>query len=123
MKLPLKKQKNIFPGNVAWTSAPPFVQNSRGMLIHRPRHVTNCNNLKPRGKSHLAVYMMCGMGCTGTTKFTFLDVPPSDRVVCAKCEAIAQEKGLPSADQLAGRHVHVGGLVAVANCCPSVEAA
>ena len=126
MKLPLKKDKGVPRGSVAWTSAPPFVENSKGVLIHRPHHVTNHNSLTPRWKSHLAVHMLCGMTCTGTKKFTFLDAPPVGRILCAKCEAIAQEKGLPSADQLAGRHVHVGGVVAVTTCCseiaPIVEA-
>lgn len=49
--------------------------------------------------------------------FSFLAAPPEDKILCARCEAIAVANGLPSAAELAGRHVHVGRTVAVMTCC------
>lgn len=36
------------------------------------------------------------------------------------CESRCHYLGLPSADEIAGRHVHVGRKVAIANCHPEV---
>lgn len=47
----------------------------------------------------------------------FLDSPPDDKILCARCEEFAAKNGLPSADSLAGRHVHVGRTIAAITCC------
>lgn len=123
MKLALKKDKRLRPAfnGLPWLSCQPFVENSRAVLIHRPRTVTT-HKLGQKYKSHIAIGYWCGNSQTGTTKFTFLDAPPEDRILCARCEEKAVEAGLPSAAELAGRHVHIGGVVAVRHCCNEGDA-
>lgn len=48
---------------------------------------------------------------------TFLAAPPDDKLLCEACERNAVLAGLPSADELAGRHVHLGKIKAVQTCC------
>lgn len=117
LKLPLEirdyqqSKHKIFP----WSSCSPFVENSRGMLIHRPRSGATYNLHR---KPHISVSFWCGMATASSgTNLTFLTSPPEDKILCARCEAAAVAKGLPSADELAGRHVHVGRTVAVVTCC------
>ncbi len=96
----------------------PFVQNKRGILIHRPRYV-NIYNLHKQ--AHMAVSHLCGNGTTGpvtaNSHIKFLATPPDDSVMCERCEEFAAIFGLPSASELAGRHVHRGKLKAVITCC------
>ena len=61
---------------------------------------------------------MCGNSANGENKFTFLDVVPDGRVVCARCEAAAIEAGLPSSSEICGRHVCIGGVKAVSPLPP-----
>ena len=104
-----------------WASCSPFVENSRGVLIHRPRKGMTYNIRK---RTHAGITFWCGMAACGDgKKFTFLDAPPPGRIVCEKCEAAAVKAGLPSADELAGKHVHKGRTVAVATCCSEGGAA
>lgn len=44
-------------------------------------------------------------------------MPPGDRLLCARCEALATAHGEQTADQLAGRHVHIGKVRGVRTCC------
>lgn len=115
MKLALDKT-NVkgYKPFLQWQSALPFVQNKRALLIHRPRSV---DVYRLHKHPHMAVLFLCGNGSTGTDKFTFMGAPPVDSILCAKCELKALALGLPSAYSLAGRHVHTGGIVAIANCC------
>lgn len=99
-----------------WRRALPFFYNPRGLLIHRVRAVTS--HLREDGKvKHTSVHFYCGnfqfmrAGCELFAK------PGANRLVCARCEAFAQMKGKPSADQLVGRHVHVGRIIAQRTCC------
>lgn len=103
-----------------WTTCPPFVENQRGVLIHRPKHVTRYQ-ISSRWKPHLAVGYLCGAGTVGDKHLTFLTDVPSNRFLCHMCEAIAAKSGLPSADIICGRHVHVGKVVARQVCCVSGE--
>lgn len=99
-----------------WASCAPFVENSRGTLIHRPR-MGITYNLHKTGP-HIAILFFCGMRVSSSGKnLTFLSSPPEGRIVCEKCEEKAIENWLPSADSLAGRHVHKGKTIAVATCC------
>lgn len=118
-KLPLERKansnqfytKNRFP----WISCAPFVENSRGVLIHRPRSAATFNLHK---HPHIGVSFWCGMAVSSDGKnLTFLAAPPDGRILCARCESAAIENGLPSADDIAGRHVHKGRTTAVATCC------
>ena len=53
----------------------------------------------------------------GKRNLTFLAAPPADKLLCEACERSAVLAGLPSADELAGRHVHIGKIKAVQTCC------
>ena len=103
---------------VTWTHALPFVKNLRGILIHRPRSVVIYNLHK---KPHMAIHYLCGNGTTGPitndSYIKFIPTPQNDCVVCERCEKIAITFDLPSASELAGTHVHVGGLKAIISCC------
>lgn len=100
-----------------WRESEPFVENKRGILIHRPRSAS-MYRLKTTGKSHIAVRMYCGASFTDNDgDLTFLPKPPEDALLCAACEARAVMAGLPTASELAGRHVHIGKLKAVRTCC------
>lgn len=114
-KVALERPKRVVDYQFPWLSCAPFVDNSRGVLIHRPRSGSTYN--LHRTGPHSAIHFFCGMVVTGGKNFTFLDVPPEGRILCERCEVVAVANGLPSADELAGRHVHKGGVVAVATCC------
>lgn len=114
-QIPLQKAKT--KGHVThWLSCAPFVENKRGVLIHRPRTGMTVT-ISERWRPHIALGFWCGMSATGTKKFTFLDVPPENGLLCERCEQMAVKNGLPSADELAGRHVHIGKCVPVRQCC------
>lgn len=99
--------------NGYWKKSKPFVDNDRAHLIHRPIRITEHVIM---GKRHIAVEYLCQNRATGLDNFTFLDLPPPDKMVCAVCEARAVMAGLPSASELAGRHVHVGRMKPVMTC-------
>lgn len=119
LKLPLERTAFHVKHGFSWVSCAPFVENSRGVLIHRPRSGATYNIHR---HPHVGVTFWCGMSVSSDGKnLTFLAAPPNDRILCARCEAIAVANGLPSVDELAGRHVHKGGVVAVATCCDGVK--
>lgn len=120
-KLALQKRKphpadkgRVLP----WESCLPFLDNSRAVLIHRPRCVST---MKIFREPHLAVMNWCGNGFAGTRNLTFLSAPPDNKLLCERCEQAAVAAGLPSAFELAGRHVHTGRLVAVRTCCEAAK--
>jgi len=106
----------------SWTHSLPFVQNTRGVLIHRPRYVQIFNFHK---SAHMAVGHLCGSGTTGPitekSHIKFLPTPPDGSIMCERCESFAVTFGMPSASELAGKHVHVGKLKAVITCCKERE--
>jgi len=121
MKVTLQKSPAHFKRigkttSIAWTACEPFVENTRAILIHRVRHVSTLR-ISEKYEPHIAVHAWCGTGMTGRTKFTFLAAPPDGSLVCARCEEAAVRAELPTSDQLAGKHVHLGRLVAVRECC------
>ena len=111
--LPLKRSKSKLPF-LQWKSCLPFVENSRGVLIHRPRYVAL---YKIHKYPHIAVGYWCKNGSTGDDNFTFLSIPPEGKLVCKHCEMNAVEAGLPSTDALAGKHIHLGIVVPQQTCC------
>jgi len=115
LKLPLKIKAFNRKHGTPWASCAPFVDNSRALLLHRPRAVTvfKCGN-RP---SHLAVENWCGNHSCGTDKFTFLDSYDGDKLLCARCESAAVAQGMPSADELSGHHMHQGKVIDVQTCC------
>ena len=119
MKIQLRKGRpypNGYSSNkVRWASAMPFVENSRGVLIHRPREVTTHTQFQ---KPHISALFFCGNGVSSNrSTLTFLDAPPEGKLLCDRCETVALALGMPSADSLVGRHVHRGKVVAVQTCC------
>jgi len=115
VKVALSKAKNHRFG-IAWKECSPFIENTKAILIHRPRYVTT-HKISEKYKSHIAVENWCGNTFTGTKKFTFLDAPPDGKLLCARCEAMALKSNMPSAESLAGKHVHLGRLVPQQLCC------
>lgn len=98
-----------------WQSCLPFVENSRGVLLHRIRE--GCTyNLHKTGP-HIGMSFWCGMHASGGKNFSFHAQPPEGKILCERCEEAATKAGLPSAESLAGRHVHVGRTRAVITCC------
>lgn len=96
-----------------WERAPAFNVNPRGILIHRVKD--GRTHLMPWG-NHNSITQWCGNGVSGEG-VSLTDDPPKDRLLCAYCEAKAVAAGEPTADQLAGRHVHIGALKAIRTCC------
>lgn len=118
MKLELKKNPNHHLGSRAihWTASQPFVENMRGILIHRPKNVVTYKS--HFGYVYLIVGNWCGSTSCGSDKFTFWNEPPEGKILCARCEDEAVKEGLPPADKLVGRHVHTGGVIGYRRCCP-----
>lgn len=115
IKLPLERPKDVTRGTqFPWASCLPFVENSRGILIHRPRTVSTYQLMK---KTHIGIGFWCGMHTTGGNNLTFLPTPPENSILCERCEQFAVANGLPSADKVAGRHVHKGRTKAFITCC------
>ena len=116
MKLPLERGTiGPTPKKVPWASSLPFVENSRGVLIHRPR---SGMSFYIHRSPHIGIGFWCGMHTASDGKnLTFHDAPPDGKILCERCEAAAVAAGLPSADELAGRHVHKGCTKPVITCC------
>lgn len=92
----------------------PFVENDRAVLIHRVKRIEQ--HQLPGRRPHLSVHMWCGQTQCGSTKFTFHDDPPKDKLVCHNCEILAVSLGELPSDTLVGRHVCKGKLKAVRTC-------
>lgn len=116
MKVALESPKRRMKNEIPWRECSPFVENSKAVLIHRPRSVST-HKIGPTYKSHISVRGWCGNHFSGMKKFTFLDAPPEGKLVCARCEKIATKMGEPPSHVLAGRHVHLGHVVALQTCC------
>lgn len=115
MKLPLQRRHDEFVRGLHWASSKPFVENKRGVLIHRPKSVITFK--AHWGEVYPIVDYWCGASASGADKFTFLDEPPAQRLVCARCESEATKHDQPSSELIVGRHVHVGGVIGVRTCC------
>jgi hypothetical protein len=97
---------------IPWNRSLPFVDaGPSGVLIHRVRSA--CSHIFDGENSHYSVTYWCGNSGRGK----LLDVPPDGRIVCARCEAAAVARGKPTSDQLAGHHVHKGGVRPYRTCC------
>lgn len=115
LKLPLERSTDpLDRAALVWTTCLPFIENARGVLIHRPRKV---KTYKIHPYAHTAVRYWCGNGTTGTNNMTFLSDVPKGKLLCGYCEARAVMAGLPSTDVLCGRHVHLGKVIGVQTCC------
>lgn len=117
----LEKPKQLSSKQSPWKACLPFVENSRGVLMHRPRSGSTYHLHK---KPHIAVSFWCGMTVTASDgHLTFTAEPSDGAILCERCEAIATKNGLPTADELAGRHVHKGKVVPVVTCCSTAPEA
>lgn len=116
MKLALRRPSRPMDHRVTsvWTSCQPFMENSRGVLIHRPMQVVT---YKIHPEPHMAVHYWCGNCVSGGKTFTFLDRVPDGRLLCEVCDARARMAGLPTAAEICGRHVHIGKVIAQQTCC------
>lgn len=118
MKFELKEPKNLDNPHARpdmwWKSCLPFLENSRAVLIHRPVRVSVHKGF---GYTWLGVGNYCGNHFTGAKNLTFLSEVPEGKIVCARCEFEAVKAGLPSSDELMGKHVHIGGVKAFISCC------
>ena len=114
MKLALDRPRYTKEVASIFKESKPFVMNDRAVLIHRPRSIVLYNLHK---YPHLAIHQWCENTHTGMKKFTFLDEVPIGRLLCAACEARALMAGLPSAESICGRHVHIGRMVPRQICC------
>lgn len=102
-----------------WSEVEPFLENTRAVLIHRPRYVAE-HQISERYSVHLAIEAWCGNGFTGRKQFTFLDRVPEGRLLCQRCEVAAFAHGQPSAESIMGAHVHLGRVVAQRTCCHGI---
>jgi hypothetical protein len=101
-----------------WRSCKPFIENSRAMLVHRPRSITTHKSHGAIGGTHIAMTYYCGSGACGVgSNISFLNNVPDGQILCHRCEAGAVKLGLPSSSEICGRHVHVGGAKGVIFCC------
>lgn len=119
MQLPLKRRakKHYTPAGyseIQWIKSAPFVVNSRAVLVHRIRSATS--HLRNNNLSHHSFALWCANVFSGETCHVTHDIP-INLLLCARCEAAAVKAGMPSADSLLGRHVHLGCERAVQVCC------
>lgn len=111
----LPMNRNFSRGISQRRYALPFFYNPRGLLIHRVRAVTD--HLRDDGKiRHTSVHFQCN-NFTFVRAGTEFQRVPAGRLVCAACEAFAAHRGKPTADKLAGKHVHVGKIRVEQVCC------
>lgn len=107
--------------HLPWKRALPFHVNPRGILIHRVRDATTMWYRDTLGFGpHEAFGYYCGGQANGSGK-DLTDNPPAIRLLCERCEAAAIAAGQISADELAGRHVHVGRVKPFRTCCRDKE--
>lgn len=114
----LRRPLNRHRVAASWRTSPPFVINTRGLLIHRPCEVVVYNI---HAAPHLAVDYLCGGSVTGgmdeNSNLSFVRDLPDGALVCHRCELVAAEKELPSASEICGRHVHIGACKVRQICC------
>lgn len=126
-KIKLKKPRDISRMShsshetCAWEKSWPFVANPRGVLVHRVRSILQFTwtNEPFKGDQHCHADYWCENGCNfhPDDHEIVLVRDPGDRILCARCEGMAIANGQKSAEELAGHHVHIGGIRAVRFCC------
>lgn len=100
--------------HLVWKKSLPFVWNPRGVMIHRAKSVHTYGYFSNSKLLRNVVHFWCGNFCNNPE---FYSDPPENRLLCVRCEALATQAGELSADELAGRHVHIGKAIAVRTCC------
>lgn len=103
-----------------WSASLPFFVSVNARLTHRVRYAGTY--LDKQGKiSHSSVQYWCGNYGKVEHPSEFSADPPADRLLCEYCELRAVRAGEQPADDLVGRHVHRGRLVARRVCCSHDE--
>ena len=95
----------------------PFVENTRGRLIHRVRRARYNPENPYLGGRLLVVDYWCKASASGHDELSFHAIPPEGKFVCGICEARSTMAGQPESDTVAGKHVHKGRVKAVRTCC------
>ena len=95
----------------------PFFENPQGMLIHRVRSLYRLTYKDER--TWFIVDYWCANGARPEEVDDGLLFDPGDKLVCARCEAVAVARGLKSSSELAGRHVCTGVCRPVNTCHPN----
>jgi hypothetical protein len=114
----LAKPRSPWPVTDAryWDRSLPFFHASAGILLHRVANVLDF--LRGGRVTHTAVHYLCGNSSFVRRGAEFVaDPKKAGRLVCSFCEFRARQQRLPSADKLAGHHVHVGRLRVEQVCC------
>ncbi len=117
-----KKAESLYRREIEWKEGPAFFVNPNGIMIHRVRSIATHLNTAGRA-THEGILYFCGnIGRPGRGRDSgFYDDPPADRLLCSHCEAAAIRARQPTADELTGRHVHIGKLRAEKLCCKIEE--
>lgn len=98
-----------------WEKGPAFYASR--YLVHRVRQVSSY--WEDGNHTHDIYHYWCaGVGIPkNNPEAGPSDTVPEGRLLCAVCEERAQAKGRVPADELAGRHVHIGRLKPIQVCC------
>lgn len=112
------RERHPQPEHRTWKKSLPFHVNPRGILIHRVRSVTTMWVNSLRRWDVIGYY--CGNAVCGSGR-DLTDNPPASRLLCERCELAAELANQKSADELVGRHVHVGRVRPFRTCCKELE--
>lgn len=102
-----------------WNACLPFFIGRNAKLIHRVRYAHT--HFRHGVLSHSTVTYWCGNINSISHPSELTADPPTDRLLCEGCEHRATTHDQRSADELAGRHVHKGRLIAKRSCCAERE--
>lgn len=100
--------------SINWKKAAPFWFNPRAILIHRPKAVLTLIHEGLKNRSYPVVDYWCGGHAIRGDAVREL---PQGKLLCERCEYEAVRNGLPPADEILGRHIHIGWAKAVQTCC------
>lgn len=107
--------------HTAWKEGEPFFNSDRGRLIHRVRAVDqiefNSQSYPYGTRYNVLVETWCGSRRLSTDSEGMEREPSGGKLVCERCEQAAIDAGMPSSEELTGRHVHVGRCRVVQTCC------
>lgn len=102
---------------------PPFAKSGSGHLVHRVKSITILmdNFYNYSGPRAVIDYLCAGSAykspASKNKRTELYDVPPDNLLVCSSCERTAKKKGFKSSSEIAGKHVHIGHMRPVQECC------
>lgn len=106
--------------SVSWRESKPFFLGPRSVLVHRVRSVQSHFIIGGVTPNHHSFDALCGGACNvkhAELEESVMDDVPASRLLCQRCESEAKRRGLKSAEELTGHHVHVGTIRAHRTCC------